>query len=401
MKRPLHVATRLVHGGRRLPRPDFTPTVPPIYLSMTFEYDDYQTVDDIFYRKRPGYVYGRYGTPTHRALETVLADLEGADAAFTTASGMAAVHLALLAAGASRNGPVLIAQDVYGSSLTLATRILRDLGVPVQTVDIANTAAVMRSLEETRPAVFFFEVISNPLTKVADAPTLIAAAKRIGARVVVDNTFTTPLMFRPLEHGADFVVHSATKYLSGHGDTLAGVVLTRKEHEERTDALLKQLGSTLGAMEAWLVYRGLKTLALRFPRQCENAMRIAQFLNDHPQIARVHYPGLPHSPYHELATRLFGGALYGAIVAFEIATAGQEEVFRFLDSLEVCLPVTTLGDIYTTVLYPARSSHHYLSEEERAALGIGPNLVRLSAGIEDVEDLIADLDQALARSTRP
>ncbi len=389
--------TRVVHSGRRQPLPNFYPTVPPIYLTTTFAYPEYRETDAVFFHQRDGYVYSRYGTPTHRALESAVADLEGGDVAFCTASGMAAVHLALLAAGVGRDVPVLLAQDVYGSSLTLATRVLARLGVPVYTVDVGDTTAVRRQLDTVRPGVVFFEVISNPLTKVADVPTLIEWAHAVGARVVVDNTFTTPFLFRPLEHGADFVVHSATKYLSGHGDVLAGVVVTRKEYASQVETLLRQVGSTLGPMEAWLVYRGLKTLALRFPRQCENAQRIATFLQTHPRVARVYYPGLSDHPDHERATHLFGGRYYGAIVAFEIAGAGQKEVFRFLDSLKLCLPVTTLGDIYTTVLYPARSSHHYLTDEEREALGIGLGLVRLSAGIENGEDLIEDLAHALAQ----
>ena len=400
MKKDHHLATRVVHAGRVQPRPDFSPTVPPVYLTTTFAYERYEQMDDIFFHKREGYVYGRYGTPTHHALEDAVAELEGADAAFSVASGMAAVHLALLAAGAAQNGPVLMAQDVYGASLALAEQVLAPLGVPVHTVDATDPAQVARALEQIRPAVLFFEVITNPLTKVVDAPRLIELAHEVGTRVVVDNTFTTPLLFRPFEHGADIVIHSATKYLAGHGDTLAGLVLTREALAARMDMLLKQTGANLGPVEAWLTYRGLKTLALRFPRQCENAMRIAQFLAQHPRVERVYYPGLPDSPYHGLADRLFGGEHYGAIVAFDIKDGNKEQVFRFLESLELCLPVTTLGDIYTTVLYPARSSHHYLSEEERAAMGIGPGLVRLSAGIEDAEDLIADLDQALERSAR-
>jgi len=366
-------------------------------LTTTFAYDTYQEMDDIFFHKREGVVYGRYGTPTHRALEEAVAELEGADAAFSTASGMAAVHLALLAAGAAQDGPVLMAQDVYGASLALAEQVLAPLGVPVYTVDVTDSAAMEEALEQVRPRVLFFEVMTNPLTKVVDAPRLIERAHDVGARVVVDNTFTTPLLFRPFEHGADIVIHSATKYLAGHGDTLAGLVLAREALAGRVDMLLKQTGANLGPVEAWLTYRGLKTLALRFPRQCDNAMRIAQFLTEHPAVERVYYPGLPDSPYHQLATRLFGGIHYGAIVAFDLRHGNKERVFRLLESLELCLPVTTLGDIYTTVLYPARSSHHTLSEEERAAMGIGPGLVRLSAGIEDAEDLIADLDQALAR----
>lgn len=397
MSSPYSLATRVVHVGRGGPRPDFTPTVPPIYLSNTYQYDTYAELDAVYYEERPGYIYTRYGTPTHRALEEALADLEGADVAFTTASGMAAVHLALLAAGAGKNGPVVIAQDVYGASLTLTTGLLASLGVPTQAVDVTDLDGVRRTLEETRPAVLFCETISNPLTKVADVPALIGMAHAVGARVVVDNTFTTPLLFRPMEHGADFVVHSATKYLSGHGDTLAGVVLTREAYRECTSKILKQVGSNLGPVEAWLVYRGLKTLALRVPRQCDNALQVARFLAEHPRVAHVYYPGLPESPWHVLATQLFGGHHYGAIVAFDIADAGLEEVTRFLDALQLCLPVTTLGDIYTTVLYPARSSHGYLSEEQRQAVGIGPGLVRLSAGIEDPDDLIADLAQALSR----
>ncbi len=396
----LSFATQAVHAGERAPRPEFTPTTTPIYNSVTYGYDQMEALDAVIYNERPGYVYSRYGTPTHTALETALATLERAEAALSCASGMAATHLSLLAAGASADGPVVSAYDVYGSSYTLIDSLLPTLGIRTRLVDITDLSALEVALDELRPAVVFCETISNPVMKVADVPAIVGMAHAAGAKVVVDNTFTTPYLFRPLEHGADYVVHSATKYLSGHGDVLGGVVLTSKENFERMFSLHIQLGGVLGPNGAWLTLRGLKTLPLRVERQCKNAMKIATWLESHPKVARVNYPGLPSHPQHELAKRQYRAGCYGGMISFDIVDGDKDKVFRFMEALQLCLPVTSLGDIYTLVLYPPRTSHHDLSEEELTKIGIGPGLVRLSVGIEEVEDLIADLDQALAKISK-
>jgi cystathionine gamma-synthase len=237
------------------------------------------------------------------------------------------------------------------------------------------------------------------LLKVADISALAALAHRHGAQLLIDNTFASPYLCNPLALGADYVIHSATKYLAGHGDVMAGVVVTSKENRPKLYELNKLVGGTLGAFEAWLALRGLKTLSLRMSKQCANAAQIAAWLAGHPKIARVNYPGLPSHPQHQLARRLFGERGFGGVLSFEIAGADRARIFRFMEALDLCLPATTLGDIYTLVLHPATSSHRSLTPEQRAHIGIGEGLVRLSAGIEDIADILADLENALTQIT--
>jgi cystathionine gamma-synthase/methionine-gamma-lyase len=222
-------------------------------------------------------------------------------------------------------------------------------------------------------------------------------AHRRGAALLVDNTFASPYLFNPLQHGADYAIHSATKYLSGHGDVLAGVVATSAENRSKLSELNKLVGGVLGPFEAWLALRGLKTLPLRMRQQCENAQRIAEWLQTQPRIAKVNYPGLANHPQHALAARLFADKGFGGVLSFEITGASQAMAYRFMEALKVCLPATTLGDIYSLVLHPATSSHRSLTPEERARVGISDGLVRLSAGIEAADDILADLERALAK----
>jgi cystathionine gamma-synthase/methionine-gamma-lyase len=266
--------------------------------------------------------------------------------------------------------------------------------VTVRRVDARDPAAVETALPGV--TVLLFEVVANPLCHVADAPALIALAKRYGARVIVDSTFTTPYLLQPLALGADFVMHSATKYLGGHGDVLAGVVVTA-QLEEANDLrqLRKVLGANLGAFDAYLALRGLRTLPLRVREQNANALRLATWLAAHPRIARVYYPGLPDNPDHAVARGQFRAGCFGGVLAFDLKDAGRAEVFAFLEKLRLVQRLPTLGDIVTEALYPAIASHRALPPEQRAALGIGDGCVRLSAGIEAVEDVIVDLEQAL------
>jgi cystathionine gamma-synthase/methionine-gamma-lyase len=391
------LTTRAVHAGVRTPRPDFHPTVAPIHPSVTYWYDDMERLDAVFAGTEPGYVYGRYGNPTVTALEEVLADLEGGAEALAFGSGMAAIHAALLAVGAREGTAVVAAQDIYGATYALLDQLFRSQGVAVRFVDAGDLDAVEAACAARAPVALLVETISNPLLKVADLPHLAELAHRHGAALLVDNTFATPYLARPLALGADVVIHSATKYLGGHGDVLGGALVSAAERRAAAYEVLKITGANLSPHEAWLTLRGLKTFPLRMGQHCRNALRVARWLAEQPQVARVFYPGLPDHPQHALAEALFGGAGYGGMVSFELAGAGQADVFRLFEAFELCIPATTLGDVCTLALYPAHSSHRALSPEERVHVGIGPGLVRLSVGIEAPEDIIADLAQALAQ----
>ena len=408
------IFTIAVHAGERRPQPDpstalragFTPVATPIYPSVGYVYEDVEDLDAVFAGTRAGPVYARYGNPTNAALETAVAALEGGEAALSYGSGMAALHGALLGAGARAGTTVIAAQDVYGATYALLTQLLASQGVTTRFVDATDLAAVGAALAAaplaaaqaaaTRPVALLVETISNPLLKLADLPRLADLAHAAGAALIVDNTFATPYLCRPLAFGADYVVHSATKYLGGHGDVLGGVVATSAARRSALNEINKLVGANLGPQEAWLILRGLKTLPLRMARQCENAAYVARWLAGHPKIGQVNYPGLPEHPQRDLAGRLLERGAYGAMVSFELREGDRARVFRFMAALRMILPATTLGDVYSLALYPAMSSHRALPPEERRRIGIGDGLVRLSVGIEDAGDIIADLEQTLA-----
>jgi cystathionine gamma-synthase/methionine-gamma-lyase len=354
-----------------------------------------EDLDAVLGGTRPGYVYNRYGNPTLSALEEAVAALEEGESAMAFASGMAAIHAILLVIGARAGSRVVAAQDVYGATYSLLDQLLRSQGVTARFVDVADLEAVEATCAELKPVALLVETISNPLLKMADLSALADTAHQHGAAFLVDNTFATPYLVQPLKLNADMVIHSSTKYLSGHGDVLSGVVVLSEELRAELVEIVKMTGANLGPQEAWLVHRGIKTLPLRMRQHCESAMTVARWLESHPKVSRVLYPGLPSHPQHELAKQLLDGRGYGGIVSFELADAGQEHVFRFFEALRLCLPGTTLGDVYTLVIYPAHSSHRALPPEERARIGIGDGLVRISVGIEAVEDILADLEQAL------
>jgi cystathionine gamma-synthase/methionine-gamma-lyase len=389
------IYTQAVHAGERGPRPDFTPVSMPIYPSVGYLYDDMNDLDGVFGGTRAGYVYPRYGSPTVRAFEQAIAMLEGAEDAVAFASGMGAVHAALLGAGVRAGTAVVAAADLYGATYALLEKLLTTMGVRVRLVDITDLDQVARAVAEEQPVAVLCEIISNPLMKVADVPAVAGMAHGAGAALIVDSTFATPYLFRPLERGADYAVHSATKYLAGHGDVMAGVVACSAQRGLDLRERQKLLGANLGPQEAWLALRGLKTLPLRMRQHCANAQIVAEWLGGHPAVARVNYPGLPVHPQHAVAARLFAGQGFGGMLSFDLRDAGQAEVFRFMEALELVLPATTLGDVYSLTLYPAHSSHRQVAPEVRAALGIGDGLVRLSVGIEDAQDIITDLEQAL------
>ena len=387
--------TLAVRAGAQAAQSDYVPTIPPIHPSVTYSYESMQDLDEVFAGTRAGYVYSRYGNPTVSALEEAVAALETGQAALAFGSGMAAIHAALLASGATAGSTIVAAPDVYGATYALLDQLLRSQGVDTHFVDVADLEGLETACDEIKPAALLVETISNPLLKVADLPNLAQIAHRHNTPLLVDSTFATPFLAQPLALGADVVIHSATKYLAGHGDVLGGVVVTSEERRAAMLETLKLTGGNLGPFEAWLALRGIRTLALRMRQHCQNALTVAQWLESHPKVNRVLYPGLSSHPQHELAKQLFAGKGYGGIVSFEIEGAGQDQVFRFLENLHLCIPATSLGDVCTLALYPAHSSHRALTSDERARIGIGDGLVRLSVGIEAAEDILSDLEQAL------
>jgi len=389
--------TRAVHAGERVPPADYTPVSTPIWPTVGYLYESMDDLDAVFAGSKRGQVYLRYSNPTVEAFETAVADLEMAEAAQAYGSGMAAIHASLLAAGVKAGTSVVAALDVYGATFSLLRSLFKSMDVNIRMVNITDHAEVETALKETGAVVLFVEAISNPLLKVADIPTLAELAHRHGAALLVDNTFASPYLLNPFRHGADYVIHSATKYLSGHGDVLAGVVATTRENKSKLFELNKLVGGVLGPFEAWLALRGLKTLPLRMKQQCQNAQQVAEWLTKHPRVKHVNYPGLPNHPQHALARNLFEDKGYSGMLSFEIDGADKAQVYRFMESLTICLPATTLGDVYSLVLHPATSSHRSLTAEERARVGIPDGLVRLSAGIESAEDILSDLESALSK----
>ena len=388
-------ATRVVHAGERQDFSRVHPVVGPIHPSVGYTFADARELDAVLGGEQSGFVYStRYANPTVAALETAVAELEGGEAAHAFASGMAAIHMALLAAGVRAGASVVAAADIYGATYTLLQDLLATLGADIHFVDVTNLDAVSAAVTATQPVVLFVETMSNPLIKMADLPRLADIAHQHDARLLVDNTFCTPYLCRPLTCGADVVIHSATKYLAGHGDVMAGVVVGTADFKEKLLALTKLVGSTLGPFEAWLLHRGLKTLALRMDKQCASAQAIAERLQKDSRIGQVHYAGLRDHPQRPLLQQLTGGRA-GGVLSFVIKDAGRAEVFTFMDALQLIQPATTLGDIYSLLLYPAISPHRTLTAVERQTLGISDGLVRLAVGIEDPEDIWADLDRAL------
>lgn len=395
--------TLFVQGsvGRDRQNPGGTPTTQPIHASTTYLHRDSDALDAAFNGKlpdgQPAFVYARQGNPNANTFEAIMAQAEHGIGAVAFGSGMAAIHAALLAAGLVPGSKIVVAQDLYGATINVLRTVFAPLGVQIVLVDLCGPDT-SQCIREEEPDIVYVETLSNPLVKVIDLDAISAAARDSGAVSIADSTFTTPYLVRPLEHGFDLVVHSATKYLAGHGDSTSGIAIGAQQ------SLLAQLrvyGTLLGAMlspfETHLTVRGLKTLALRMERHCQNALRVASFLQQHPAVERVHYPGLPDHPHHALATKLLDHELYGGLLSFELKEQTREAAYRFMNRLQLILHATTLGDVYSLASYPVMSSHRALSDAERAKIGITDGCIRLSAGIEDVGDIIADLEQALEK----
>jgi cystathionine gamma-synthase/methionine-gamma-lyase len=392
----LKIHTKAVHAGDRKRAGTHVPVTTPIHTATSYFYESMEQLDRVFGDAEKGYCYARYDNPSAAALEELMCALESGDAALACASGMAALHTAILSALTDRRRSIVAANAMYGTTVGLLMNVFEPSGVSVRFADVCDLASLRAVVAEAQPGCIVMESISNPLLRVAEIDSVAAIANQAGAALVVDNTFATPLLARPLELGAHFSVHSVTKYLAGHGDVLGGVVVTLRQHADSLRALGRTIGGVLGPFECYLTMRGIKTFPLRMERQCANACHVASWLAAHPRVERVYFTGDPRHPDQATIRRLFPPNLYGAMVSFEIRDAGREEVFRFMDALRMIVRATSLGDVHTMMLYPVMSSHRELSPKHRQRMGIRDNLVRLSVGIEAPEDILADLEQALA-----
>jgi cystathionine beta-lyase/cystathionine gamma-synthase len=387
--------TRAVHAGDRKHTGSWVPVTTPIHTAVSYFYDDTADLERVFANEIPGPNYSRHGNPTNEALEELVASLESGAGALACSSGMAALNLAIMAALLDRRRVILAASALYGATINMLTKVLDPSGIETVFVDFNDEPATAAAIAEHKPGALLMETISNPLLRVAPLDRIAAMAKEAGAQLIVDSTFSTPLLNRPLELGATFVVHSLTKYLSGHGDVLGGIVVTDSANIEAVRSLARSFGPVLGPFESYLAMRGIKTFPVRMERQCANACRVAGFLATHPAIERVYFPADPAHPDAAIVKRIFAPGLYGAMVSFEVRGAGRERIFSLMNAFRLVIPATSLGDVQTMVSYSAMSSHRELSPKHRARLGISDNLLRLSVGIEAVEDIISDLDQAL------
>jgi cystathionine gamma-synthase/methionine-gamma-lyase len=396
VEKKMKLNSQAVHAGDRKRTGGWVPVTTPIQTATSFFYNDIDDLDRVFSKEMQGQSYGRYSNPTNDALEELVTQLEGGAGALACSSGMAALHMAINTALVDRRRVVLAADLLYGATLNMLVKVFEPAGVEAVFVDFNDENAVRAAIAQHRPGAIVMETVNNPLLRVPALDRIAAMANEAGAPLVVDNTFATPLIVRPFDLGASIVVHSLTKYLSGHGDVLGGIVVTNAEHLDPMRNLSRILGFTLGPFESYLAMRGIKTFPIRMERQCANACRVAQWLSAHPAVNRVNFPADPKHPDADNIRRLFAPGLFGGMVSFEVKDADREKIFHLMNSLKMIVPATSLGDVHSMMLYPAMSSHRELAPKHRARLGINDNLVRLSVGIEAVEDIIADLDQALA-----
>ena len=373
-------ATLCLHAGQE-PDPSTGAIVTPIYQTSTYVQDELGV--------HKGYEYARTQNPTRFALERNISAIEGGTAGFAFASGMAAIGAiaTLLKAG----DHVIVSKNTYGGTFRFFDKVLTRVAITFSWVDTANLDEVEREITSTT-RMLFVETPTNPIMRLTDLAAAAALAHRHNMRLVVDNTFATPCIHRPIEFGADLVVHSTTKYLNGHSDSVGGVVVaTRDDDIEWLRFVQNAEGAILGPFDAWLVLRGTKTLALRMERHNANGLAVAQYLEAHPKVTQVHYPGLPSHPQHALARRQMRG--FGGMIAFDLGSL--EAARRLLNSVRLCALAESLGGVETLISHPATMTHASVPADRRAALGITDGLARISVGIEDIDDLKADLAQAL------
>ncbi len=387
-------STRAIRAASRAPRVGQRPTSVPIYQTATFTSEDAEALGDIVGDPWAGFSYSRLSNPPTQALGDAYAELAGGESGYAFASGMAAIHATL--ASLLRAGDHVVAPTaLYGSTRTQLSGYFGRFGVDVELVDATDHDAVRRALAAVPARVLYAETSANPTTYLADHAALGALAREHDATYVVDNTFASTYVCRPLEHGADLVIESATKYLGGHSDLIAGVVAGSKRLVEKVARAQVDTGATLGPFEAFLVLRGLLTLAVRMDRHAANAAALASWLERQDGVRQVLYPGLPSHPQHDVAARQFRAGVGGGMLAFEVE-GGRAAGRAIIDTLQLTELTASLGSVHTMVVHPPSTSQRQLSEAELIESGITPGLLRVSVGLEDVPDLLTDFERALA-----
>lgn len=382
-----------IHGGS-CKNPYGTLAV-PIFQTSTFVFDSAEQGGKRFALEEPGYIYSRLGNPTTTVLEDKIAQLEHGEAAVATSSGMGAISSVMwtiLKAG----DHIISDKTLYGCTFAFFNHGLSRFGIEVSFVDTADAEAVKKAMKANTRAVYL-ETPANPNLKIVNIKAIAEVAHtNPNTLVIVDNTFSTPYCQRPIELGADIVVHSATKYLNGHGDVIAGIVISRKDliDQIRLVGIKDMTGSVLGPMEAYLIIRGMKTLEVRMKKHCENAIKVAEYLEAHDKVAEVYFPGLKSHPGHDIAAKQMDA--FGGIMSFELK-GGFEAGKILLNNLKLCSLAVSLGDTETLIQHPASMTHSPYTKEERMEAGITDGLVRLSVGLENIEDIIADLEYGLSK----
>jgi cystathionine gamma-synthase len=394
---PRKPATLAIHAGSRLPESSAVPITPAIHTAAVSWFDSSDDLDAALDGK--DFVYTRIRGENPVLLEEAVAALENAEASAVFGSGMAALRAVFDAQGLSPGDRVVLPVDGYGATRALFKRLADQQKVELHPLKLSDRSAVER-IVAIRPRLVLAESMTNPLLAVPDLPALARAAHATGAAFVVDGTFTSPVLQQTLAQGADYALHSTTKWINGHSDATGGVVSGSHARIDPLRGARVLEGALLGPFEAWLTLRGIRTLPVRMAAHSAHALHVARRLREDARIARVLYPGLPDHPDHAIARTLLSGG-FGGMVAFEIAGAGRPESFRFLESVRLCRPAPSLGDVTTLVMHAASASARRLTPEERAMAGIGENLIRVSVGLEDPDDIAEDLLQALQAVGRP
>jgi len=386
--------TRAIHKGHD-PRQHHGALNPPIYLNATFAFESTEQGQKRFLGEEPGYVYSRVGNPTETVLEQKLADLEGGEAALAVASGMGAIT-SLIWSYVEPGDEIVVDKTLYGCTFAFFTEGIKKFGVEPRFVDFTQPAELQQALSN-KTRFLFFETPTNPNMRIIDIAMVSDMAHEAGARVIVDNTYCTPYLQRPVEMGADFVVHSLTKYLSGHGDFISGAVIGPQEDIQHIHfyGVKDMTGAVISPFDAYLTIRGLKTLEIRMDRHCQSAQKLAEAIEQHPGVEKVYYPGLESHPQHELAKKQMHD--FGGMIAFEL-NGGYEAGVRFMDSVQLAMRAVSLGEAETLVQHPASMTHITYPPEERMKHGISEGLIRISVGLETLDDLLTDILQALDKS---
>lgn len=388
--------TKIIHAGQH-PDPETGALSTPLYQTSTFVFDNAEQGAARFALEENGYIYGRLGNPTQAALEEKMATLEGGEAALATASGMGAIATTLWTL-CSQGDHIVASNTVYGCTHALLSHGMPKFGIEVTFVDATKPEEIEAAIKSNTKVVYL-ETPANPTLAIMDIERASNIAHKHGAKLVVDNTFNSPYVQRPLSLGADVVVHSATKYLNGHGDVIAGVIIGPMDFvtEARLVGVKDITGSCISPFNAWLTLRGLKTLGVRMERHCSNAMKVAKYLEAHPAVIKVNYPGLESHPQYALAKKQMD--LPGGMISFEIK-GGVKAGRTVMNSVELCLLAVSLGDTETLIQHPASMTHSPIPREDRLKAGIADGLIRVSIGLEDAEDIIADLDQAISKAMK-